>query len=158
MPSLTKTAIENSKTTAKPSLRSGTVARQIAPSATHVLNSSLNHPSQDAGNLAIQRVLRTTAAPPIVHESLRTSGRPLDDAARAFFEPRLGADLSEVRLHTDDQAAQGALDIHAKAFTHGQDIYFGHGFYQPGTQAGDKLLAHELTHTLQQENGASVQS
>jgi len=102
--------------------------------------------------------LRTTAAPPIVHESLRTSGRPLDDAARAFFEPRLGADLSEVRLHTDDQAAQGALDIHAKAFTHGQDIYFGHGFYQPGTQAGDKLLAHELTHTLQQENGASVQS
>ena len=118
-----------------------------------------------AGNMAIQGAARLVGRHAIApaesvdeREATAVAGWPLDQAARAFFEPRFGADLSGVRLHTDDRAAQAARDIHAKAFTHGQDIYFGQGFYQPGTQAGDKLLAHELTHTLQQKNGASLQS
>ena len=91
-----------------------------------------------------------SAAPPTVDEVLASPGRPLDPAARAFFEPRFGYDFSRVRVHTDGQAAQSARDVKARAYTVGQHVVFGAGEYAPGTNAGNRLLAHELTHTVQQ--------
>ena len=96
-----------------------------------------------------------TVAPPIVHEVLRSPGRPLDDGTRSFMESRFNHDFSGVRVHTDGEAAKSAHAVHAFAYTVGRDIVFGEGQYSPATSAGRKLLAHELTHTLQQ-SGQSV--
>jgi hypothetical protein len=93
-------------------------------------------------------------APPIVHNVLRSPGRPLDKATRAFFEPRFGHDFSKVRIHADDQAAESARAVSAVAYTVGRDVVFGAGQYAPATMGGRKLLAHELSHVTQQ-TGAS---
>jgi hypothetical protein len=66
------------------------------------------------------------------------------------MEPRFGADFGAVRVHTDGAAVQMNHEINAQAFTHGNDIYFSADRYNPGTEAGKRLLAHELTHTIQQ--------
>lgn len=81
---------------------------------------------------------------------LRGGGQPLPESMRAFFEPRFGHDLSQVRIHTDAQSAETTRDVRAKAYTVGQDIVFGSGQYAPRTAAGKRLLAHELTHVVQQ--------
>jgi Domain of unknown function (DUF4157) len=67
-----------------------------------------------------------------------------------FFERRLGVDLSGVRVHHDGGAARLAASVNARAFTVGRDVFFGAGEWAPGTARGDRLLAHELTHTVQQ--------
>jgi hypothetical protein len=77
-------------------------------------------------------------------------GRPLDAATRSSFEPAFGADFSGVRIHDDAEAARLSNQLNARAFTHGEHIFFGAGNYQPGDAPGRQLLAHELTHTLQQ--------
>jgi hypothetical protein len=82
----------------------------------------------------------------------RGSGGPLPSPARRFFEPRFGADLSHVRVHADGAAAQLASRVNARAFTIGRDVFFGAGEWGPGTASGRRLLAHELTHTIQQGN------
>jgi len=79
-----------------------------------------------------------------------SGGKALEKNERSFFEPRMGCDLSNVRLHTDGNANQSAQNINALAYTHGNNIVFGPGQYQPGTDTGKKLMAHELTHTVQQ--------
>jgi hypothetical protein len=89
-------------------------------------------------------------APPIAHEVLRSSGQPLDVATRAFMERRFGHDFSRVRVHLDSQAAASARDVNALAYTVGRDIVFAHGQFAPHTASGQRLLAHELAHTLQQ--------
>jgi hypothetical protein len=83
--------------------------------------------------------------------SLHGRGAPLPAATRAFFEPRFGADFGQVRLHTDVLAADTATSINAKAFTVGQDIAFNAGQYAPESPEGQRLLAHELTHVVQQQ-------
>ena len=88
--------------------------------------------------------------------SLRVGGQPLSQAERSFFEPRFGSDFGDVRLHTDSRAAQAAQGVNAKAFTLGRDVVFGNGQYSPNTEAGKGLLAHELTHTLQQSGEDSI--
>ncbi len=154
--------------------------------------------------LALQRSIRPDkAAPPIVHEVLRSPGRPLDPEARAFMEPRFGhdfthvsahgraarpaseglavsrpddewehaasrsvekimqasepslpattgPDFSRVQIHSDSRAAESARAVDALAYTVGEDIVFGAGRYAPGTSDGRRLLAHELTHVVQQ--------
>jgi len=82
--------------------------------------------------------------------SLKSGGQPLDPPTRSFFEPRFGHDFSDVRLHTDSAAADTARSIHARAFTVGNHVAMGSGEYQPGSQSGQRLLGHELTHVLQQ--------
>jgi hypothetical protein len=77
--------------------------------------------------------------------------------ARQFFEPRLGSGLGSVRVHSDPEAQAMAKSIDARAFTYGSDIYFGAGQYRPDTPAGQNLLAHELTHTVQQGAARQVQ-
>ena len=91
-----------------------------------------------------------TEVPPIVHEVLRSPGQPLDGETRAFFEPRFGHDFSRVRVHTDARAAESARVVNALAYTVGQDVVFGEGHHPSGTSAGRRLMAHELTHAVQQ--------
>ena len=79
-----------------------------------------------------------------------TGGAPLPDSERSFFEPRFGRDFSNVRVHTGPDAAQVARQVNARAFTIGRDVVFGAGEYKPGTSDGRSLMAHELTHTVQQ--------
>ena len=81
---------------------------------------------------------------------ISNDSKPLSESERAFFEPRFGCDFSPVRLHSDATAARSAGSLNARAFTLGHDIVFGAGEYQPGTKEGRRLVAHELTHTLQQ--------
>jgi len=82
----------------------------------------------------------------------KDSGQPLPESVRAFFEPRFGYDFSQVRVHTDSQAAKVCRMLNAKAFTVGQDIVFGTGQYSSITTEGRQLLAHELTHVIQQSS------
>lgn len=98
-------------------------------------------------------------APPIVQAVLSGAGRPLDTQARAALEPRFGRDFSTVRVHTDARAAESARAVGALAYTVGRQIVFGAGQYNPGSRVGQRLLAHELTHTVQQDAfGAAVSS
>ncbi len=143
--------------------------------------------------------------PPIVHDVLHSSGRPLEATTRSFMEPRFGHDFSsasgalqassgelqvgpandphereadavadrvmseptseglnrgfdfsQVRIHTDARAAESAHAVNAAAYTVGRDIVFGEGQYQPHTAHGQRLLAHELTHVAQQNNGPAA--
>ncbi len=84
--------------------------------------------------------------------ALRTGGQPLSSRDRRFFEPRFGADFSRVRIHSDAAAAEMAQALHARAFAVGGHIVFGAGLFSPETQDGRRLLAHELTHVVQQEH------
>lgn len=94
--------------------------------------------------------------PPIVHEVLRSPGRPLDQATRAFMEPRFGHDFSNVRVHTDAKAAESARAVNAKAYTVGKDVVFGGGQFEASSHEGRKLMAHELTHVVQQTNSSAT--
>jgi hypothetical protein len=90
------------------------------------------------------------AVPSIVHEVLNQPGRPLDASTRAFMESRFGHDFSEVRVHADNRSEESAKQIGALAYTVGKDIVFRKGQYSPDTLEGRRLLAHELTHVVQQ--------
>lgn len=94
-------------------------------------------------------------APPLVHQALRSPGQPLDGGTRSFMEGRFGRDLSPVRLHADATAAQSARAIQARAYTAGHDIVFGAGQFSPTSRDSLKLLAHELTHVIQQSEGGA---
>ena len=111
---------------------------------------------QELQRSAANGLSEPTEAPPIVHEVLRSPGHPLDAATRAFMEPRFGHDFSGVRVHTDAKAAESARAVTALAYTVGSDIVFGAGQYAPQTRTGLELLAHEMTHVVQQ-NGNSNQ-
>ena len=89
-------------------------------------------------------------------QSLQGGGRPLSGSERSFFEPRFGADFSNVRVHNNTQAASVARSVYASAFTHGRNVVFGAGEYSQDTLAGRKLLAHELTHVVQQNGGPTL--
>jgi rubredoxin len=84
--------------------------------------------------------------------AVRGGGQPLPESTRAFFEPRFGQDFSRVRIHTDANAAESARAMNAMAFIIGHDISFGTGKYDHRTHNDKLLLAHELTHTIQQED------
>ena len=84
------------------------------------------------------------------HGIISNGGHSLDSSTRNFMEPKFGYDFSKVKIHNDSAAHQSATDMNARAYTHGNNIVFGAGQYQPGTQAGKQLLAHELTHVVQQ--------
>ena len=88
-------------------------------------------------------------------KTMHRGGAPLPRESREFFEPRLGADLSGVRVHTGSQAAGVARQVNAKAFTVGNNITFGAGQYSPSSSDGKRLMAHELTHVLQQRGRRS---
>lgn len=113
-----------------------------------------------------EELLRTKASPGAAPEvtphvasriqALRGGGQPLSASARAFFEPRFGHDFSHVRVHTDARSAESARAVNAKAYTVGRDVVFGQGRYIPQGTGGQKLLAHELAHVIQQGRGGDV--
>lgn len=80
----------------------------------------------------------------------RSAGQGLPSGLRVSMEDAFGADLSSVRVHTGPAAQEASARLGARAFTHGSDVFFGRGEYRPGTSEGQHVLAHELTHTLQQ--------
>ncbi len=98
----------------------------------------------------------SSAVPPVAHEVLRSPGRSLDPGTRAFMEPRFGNDFSQVRVHADAKSAESARAVNALAYTVGRDIVFGTGQYTPGTNKGQRLLAHELTHVVQQGGAGTL--
>lgn len=98
----------------------------------------------------------STGVPPIARQALQSPGRPLDKDTRDFFQPRFGHDFGNVLIHTDSKAAESAASVHALAYTVGNDIVFARGQFQPGYPKGDRLLAHELAHTVQQERGPQM--
>lgn len=95
-----------------------------------------------------------SAAVAVINHS-RQGGSGLPHQSKQHFESAFGADLSAVRIHNELQHNQVARSLNAKAFTVGSDIFFSHGRYQPGSQQGERLLAHELTHVLQQSSGGA---
>jgi hypothetical protein len=126
-------------------------------------------PSQECGDCHRRRLsLRRSAlgpekaaiAPPIVHEVLCSPGKPLDAVTRALMEPRFGHDFSQVRVHSDSQAAEAARSVDALAFAVGKHLVFNSNQYSPNTDPGYRLIAHELTHVVQQSgtNGNCVPS
>jgi hypothetical protein len=123
------------------------------------------------GNAAVQRLMRSLgvsragaakggeALDPSLAQAIqgkRGGGDALDSTARRSLEPALGADFSGVRVHTDGEADALAGAVRADAFTTGKDIFFKDGKYQPGSSDGQKLLAHELTHVVQQRNAPAA--
>lgn len=94
------------------------------------------------------------ASPDLVHQlnSSKGSGRPLSSETNQFMSNAFGADFSNVNIHADSNAVQMNQQLGAKAFTHGSDIYFNKDEYNPGSNNGRKLLAHELTHVVQQSS------
>ena len=124
---------------------------------------SLLHLQGTIGNQAVQRLLQAAplalhppaAAPPIVHEVIRSPGQPLDPAARDFMEPRFGYDFSGVRVHSGTAAEQSARAVNARVYAVGYDIVFGAGHHATGTGQGARLLAHELAHVVQQQTAQS---
>jgi hypothetical protein len=94
-------------------------------------------------------------APHAVHDVLGSAGQPLDAETRAFFEPRFGRDFGDVRVHADARAAQSAQAVNALAFTVGNHVVFANGEF--GREASQRrLLAHELTHVLQQSGSGGI--
>lgn len=120
-----------------------------------------NQPSQEHERLQTKRVhasdMGQIAAPPSVHEVLAVPGQPLDPATRDFLEPRFGYDFSKVRVHSGATAERSAHDVSAHAYTAGHNVVFGADRFEPGTHEGRRLLAHELTHVVQQAGVASLQ-
>lgn len=98
----------------------------------------------------------TPQATPELPQQLRSAapeGRALPTEQRAFFEQRLGHDFSAVKIHAGPAASEAAASVKAQAFTHGRDIYFGQNYYRPEQAEGQRLMAHELAHTVQQRPG-----
>jgi hypothetical protein len=91
-----------------------------------------------------------STVPPVVHEVLRSIGSLLDAPSREFFELRFGHDFSRVRVHVSPRAAQSADAVGALAYTVGSDVVFAAGQFAPHSPSGRHLLAHELTHVVQQ--------
>jgi hypothetical protein len=94
--------------------------------------------------------------PQSVPGALRSAGWPLDAATRAFMESRFNHDFGHVRIHTGQPATESAGELQARAYTLGRDIVFGSGQYAPETSEGKKLLAHELTHVIQQSSNSGA--
>lgn len=108
-------------------------------------------PSRSASS--IQRKANASparAGTQVVDDVLSSGGQPLDATARSFFEPRFGYDFSRVRVHTNDRAAESAKALNARAYTVGEHVVFAARQFSLGTGAGRQLMAHELTHVIQQ--------
>jgi hypothetical protein len=114
-------------------------------------------PGTTVGLPLIQRAGATNAAAPAAAKvpAAPSGGSPLPSSVRSFMEPRLGANFSNVRIHTGESAAQQSAALSPHAFTVGEHVFFGRNKFQPESTGGRELIAHELTHTLQQ--GAAVQ-
>jgi hypothetical protein len=129
------------------------------PGQANVRAQAITQLQRTHGNQAVQRIVARSAEEEGGADGLaqavdgrRGYGEPLPDRTRSQMESGLQQDLSGVRVHSDSAADQLSRQFNAKAFTTGQDIFFRQGAYDPGSSSGDKLLAHEMTHVVQQGN------
>jgi hypothetical protein len=102
------------------------------------------------GNGGVQRLAEES---PVLDVVSSGAGRPLDEPVRTDMETRLGADFGDVRVHTDDRAHESARSVNAHAYTVGSNVVFQRDRYDPASAEGRTMLAHELTHVVQQRNG-----
>ncbi|MDQ3775218.1 MAG: DUF4157 domain-containing protein [Pseudomonadota bacterium] len=133
----------------------------ITPGASHRAQRKCAACEEEEDDSALQRKESGGAdaqatAPAIVHESLSSPGQPLDAETRAYFEPRFGSDFSEVRVHTDSRAVESARAVNALAYTVGRDVVIRDEKVSPVSPASRRLLAHELTHVIQQGGAATT--
>jgi hypothetical protein len=138
--------------------RSEDVGSALSASAAGALTplspASVLHLQRTAGNQTVNSLLDQDQEASPVHEVVGSGGgSPLDSPTRGFMEDRLGADFSDVRIHTGAKADQSARSINAQAYTVGSDVVFQSGKYAPDTDPGRHMLAHELTHVVQQRSG-----
>jgi hypothetical protein len=111
------------------------------------------HLQKTAGNATVSAALEEQD-PSLVKDVVGSGGgAPLDKDTRGFMESRLGADFSDVRVHTDATASDSARSVQAYAYTVGSDVVFQSGKYEPESDSGKRMLAHELTHVVQQRSG-----
>lgn len=146
---------QNTAAAALTSAPSGILQRKCASCGNHtVAGAKCDECANEKGVLQRKssNSFEQSEIPSIVHEVLNSSGQPLDSATRASMEPRFGHDFSGVRVHTDAKAAESAKSVNALAYTVGRDVVFGNGQFTTGTTKGQQLLAHELTHVVQQSN------
>ena len=137
------------------------IATQIVQSSD---SSTVNHPITRKKTKPKIQAKESAKKTPNVSSNLESrlkarkgSGQPLPESTQSFMESRFGHDFSQVRIHTDSESAQLNQSLNAQAFTHGQDILFGTGKYQPNSDEGKRLLAHELTHVVQQSSREQLQ-
>jgi hypothetical protein len=114
---------------------------------------SLTDEEVQADRRAGQRPAVTSSVEAAIQRARQEAGKPIHPPMRAFMESRFGHDFGHVRVHTGPRASEAAHTVHARAFTIGSDVIFGQGQHQPETTAGRRLLAHELTHVVQQAGG-----
>ena len=114
------------------------------------------HLQRAAGNAGVSSLLEGDeheARSPVLDVVGSGGGAGLDADTRGFMESRLGHDFGDVRVHTDGKASDSAKAVNAHAYTVGSDVVFQSGAYSPGTDSGNRMLAHELTHVVQQKAG-----
>ena len=111
------------------------------------------HLQRAAGNAGVAALVQREPDESPVKEVVASSGTPLDSATRARMEDHLGHDFGDVQVHSDAKASASAQSVQAHAYTVGNHIVFGEGRYAPDTQEGQRTLAHELTHVVQQRSG-----
>src|SRR2546429_6851146 len=108
------------------------------------------HLQKTAGNATVSAALEEQETSPVKDVVGSGGGTPLDKDTRGLMESRLGADFSDVRVHTDAKASESARSVQAYAYTVGSDVVFQSGKYAPESDSGKRMLAHELTHVVQQ--------
>jgi hypothetical protein len=107
-----------------------------------------------AGNQGVVQMLASDEERSPVHDVVGTGGgSPLDAGTRSTMESAFGTSFEDVRVHTDDKASQSAESVGANAYTVGSDLVFRSGNYDPGSSAGQRTIAHELSHVVQQSQG-----
>jgi hypothetical protein len=111
------------------------------------------HLQKTAGNATVSAALEEQEASPVKDVVGSGGGAPLGKDTKGFMESRLGADFSDVRVHTDATASDSARSVQAYAYTVGNDVVFQSGKYEPESDSGKRMLAHELTHVVQQRSG-----
>jgi hypothetical protein len=146
----------------------GDAAREAAgrgpgarPSTSHLDAASVMHLQRLAGNAGVVQMLEDEAAAGAqqqetspVHDIVgRGGGTPLDESVRAPMESSFGQDFSDVRVHTDGQASKSAESVGANAYTVGNDIVFRSGHFDAASPTGQRTIAHELSHVVQQRSG-----
>src|SRR5438876_9224614 len=115
--------------------------------------SAVMHLQKTAGNATVTAALEEQE-PSLVKDVVDSdAGAPLAGETRDFMESRLGADFGDVRVHTDSKASESARSVQAHAYTVGSDVVFQSGKYEPESDSGKRMLAHELTHVVQQRSG-----
>jgi hypothetical protein len=134
------------------------VSPRHAPRAVHS-EASLLHLQRTAGNAGVVQMLADEAAqeqdrPSPVHDIVgRGGGMPLDESTRSSMESRFGQDFGDVRVHTDSRASQSAEAVGANAYTVGNDVVFRSGHFDASSPTGQRTIAHELSHVVQQRSG-----